>query len=115
MKSIIIPSKKSIIIPAKHDIIKQHIVGVKSFEFGGRELLQVKDTLENVLILNGLGWDIESPVLRYYDFPKVSGKYDPMPHQLEAVAFHTLNKKSFNLSEPRTGKTYTLLWYFDYL
>jgi SNF2 family DNA or RNA helicase len=34
----------------------------------------------------------------------------PRVYQLEAVKFHLANFKSFNLSEPRTGKTASVLW-----
>jgi len=115
VKSIIVPERQTILIPAKYQEVKQKVLDVKDFEFAGKQLLRIKHTLDNTVILNEMGFEIPSPILYYYDFPKAEGRHDPRPHQITSCAFHTLNRQSFNLSQPRTGKTLTGLWTFDYL
>lgn len=47
--------------------------------------------------------------------PLVEGKYKPMKHQLQIAAFMTLYPRSYDLSEPRLGKTSATLLGIDYL
>lgn len=115
MKSIIIPEKQSIVLPKSAEFVKEHIANVREFTFGGKQLLQVKHDLNNTIILNSLGFSIDSPILHYYEWPLVKGKYPPMSHQKLAADFMTQNRKCFNLSEPRTGKTYSILYTIDFL
>lgn len=46
---------------------------------------------------------------------QVEGKYNPMIHQLYTAAFITLNPRAYVLSDPRTGKTGSLLLAMDYM
>lgn len=46
---------------------------------------------------------------------QVEGKYNPMIHQLYTAAFLTLNPRAYVLSDPRTGKTGSLLLAMDYM
>lgn len=45
----------------------------------------------------------------------VEGKYKPMQHQLNTAAFITLHKRCYVLSDPRTGKTGSVILALDYL
>lgn len=46
---------------------------------------------------------------------QVEGKYKPMIHQLYTAAFMTLNPRSYILSDPRTGKTGSIILGLDYM
>ena len=51
----------------------------------------------------------------YDRLPLVEGKYQPMRHQLMMASFMVLFSRAFNLSEPRTGKTASVVLATDYL
>ena len=72
----------------------------------------VKWTLDSAKVLRNLGIAAPSPITAFYNWP---GRHKPMEHQVEMASFCTLHDKCFNLSEPRTGKTYATLWAADYL
>lgn len=50
-----------------------------------------------------------------WEHHQVEGKYKPMIHQLYTAAFLTLNPRAYVLSDPRTGKTGSLLLALDYM
>jgi len=69
--------------------------------------------LHEARVLRNLGVkDVPSPILKSYDWP---GRYTPFAHQRETAAFLTSQRRSFNFSEPGTGKTLAALWAADYL
>jgi SNF2 family DNA or RNA helicase len=74
--------------------------------------IAVKWTVETARVLRNMGISAPSPITAFYDWP---GLHKPAAHQVEMAAFCTLHDKLFNLSEPRTGKTYATLWAADYL
>lgn len=76
------------------------------------DLFGVPNTLENAMILRNLGINAPSPILTNYLW---AGSFTPRWYQKEAAEFFTLNKRAFNLSQMRTGKTLTHLWAADYL
>lgn len=84
-------------------------------EHDGHKLVQVKHGITETIALRGLGFDAPSPIDYYYKFPKIKGEFDPFDHQKDAVKFMAEHKRCFNLSEPRTGKTYSILMTYDYL
>lgn len=53
--------------------------------------------------------------IRFGEMPLVEGKYTPMRHQVDTAAFMTLFPKCYVLSDPRTGKTGSLILGADYL
>lgn len=114
-KHVLVPEKQLLVVSSRFKDSLPHGAKFKTFNHNGKELLKVKHNVQNTIALNKAGFEIDSPILHYYNFPPAEGKYPPRPHQVTSCAFHTLNKKSFNLSEPRTGKTLTCLWTYDYL
>ena len=51
----------------------------------------------------------------HYDWPKVSGRYDPFEAQRDTASFLTMNSRAFCLNGMGTGKTNSALWAYDYL
>jgi len=108
-------ASKSILLPASHADLIAVLPRARLVELHGRGVVQVRHCEEATRILRAEGFDCPSPFITYYSSPKIKGRFDPMPHQMAAAEFHTMNPRSFNLSEPRTGKTYSLLLAFHHL
>lgn len=106
-RSIILPLHyKDFISDLKHRVIEDE---------SGMKWVATPLNLETYKILSEIVPDLVHPFDAFYEPPKLRGIYAPMPHQLQAAKFLADNKRSFNLSEPQTGKTYSLLMGFDYL
>jgi primosomal protein N' len=83
---------------------------------GGRDVTCVFHGEDEVLWLRANGYpDVPFPAEVYYAWPKIEGKYEPMTHQKVSVGFQAAHKRCHNLSEPRTGKTHSILMTLDYL
>lgn len=84
---------------------------------GGALLIQLPWTEEGCRILQNMGIDTvgASPMYHATDTPLVEGKFKPLKHQLLTAAFLTLYDKSYVLSEPRLGKTGSIILAMDYL
>lgn len=84
----------------------------RTFEYKGDTLTQVHCGLDEVKVLNNLGFDAPSPIHHRYQW---AGKYTPMVHQANTSAFLTLNPRAICLNDMGTGKTLSILWAADYL
>lgn len=110
------PSRSILLNPSLAPLVLPVIDKARLARLGEKTVLQVYHGEEQVKVLSELlQTPIDAPILHYYDWPKVGGKYTPMEHQKLGAAFHAMNPRSFNLSEPRTGKTHTTLMCADYL
>lgn len=87
----------------------------KKILVGGREVTAISHGEDEVKWLLERGYDIPFPAEIYYKWPKIEGKFDPMPHQKYSVGFMSTHIRCHNLSQPRTGKTHSVLMTFDYL
>ena len=85
------------------------------FEHKGEKLVQVFHGVDETKILNNLGFTVPSPILYYYEWPKIKGKFDPFDHQVVMAAFKTLNDRCFNLSTMGVGKSEASLMAADFL
>lgn len=67
--------------------------------------------------LNNLGFDgaLQVAPFMFEKHPLVEGKYQPMKHQLLTAAFMTVYPRAHILSEPRLGKTSSVILACDYL
>lgn len=67
--------------------------------------------------LHNLGFDgaLETAPFMFEKHPLVEGKYQPMKHQLLTAAFMTVYPRAHILSEPRLGKTSSVILACDYL
>ena len=68
-----------------------------------------------VLYNMGLAEALDAAPICYDNLPLVEGKYKPMKHQLRTAAFMTLYPRAYVLSEPRLGKTSSVILATDYL
>ena len=90
---------------------------VQSYPSGdGNSTVILPWTDESCRLLQNCGVSsmVASPFF-FESHPKVEGKYDAMTHQLITAAFIVLNPRSFVLSDPRTGKTGSIIMAMDYL
>lgn len=112
-KALIVPHKKKILLRDSHPTrITTVIPSSKIIEYRGKELVVVPHELDEVRVLNNMGYDIDSPVGHYYTW---SGQYTPFHAQLVTVDRMTLNERMFVLNDLGCGKTLSVLWSFDYL
>lgn len=112
-KALIVPHKKKILLRDTHPTrITTVIPSSKLITYKGRELVVVPHDIDEVKVLNNMGYDLPSPISHYYDW---SGPYTPFNAQDVTAGKLTLNDRMFVLNEIGTGKTMSVLWAFDYL
>ena len=112
-KALIVPHKKKILLSDSHPTrITTVIPSSKIITYMGRELVVVPHEIDEVRVLNNMGYEIDSPVRHYYPW---SGQYTPFHAQLVTTDKLTLNERMFVLNDLGTGKTVSALWAFDYL
>lgn len=80
----------------------------------GRDVVAVPYRLEETRVLRNLGFDVPSPITRYYDWPH-SDRITPFREQQDTAAFLTMHNRAFCLNGLGTGKTLAALWAYDYL
>lgn len=113
---IIHKNSQTILLPGHISSILDCVPRSKALCVGGRDITAVKYGEDEILWLRSNGYpDIPFPAEIFYDWPKIEGKYDPMPHQKVSVGFMAAHKRCHNLSEPRTGKTHSVLMTIEYL
>lgn len=78
-------------------------------------VISVEWTYANARALAALGCPAASTMMRDYKYPKLHGKFDPMPHQYEIAEFLSINERAFCFAGMGTGKTASALWAADYL
>lgn len=78
---------------------------------------QLPMTMGVTRLLHNLGVKgaLETAPICYDNLPLVEGKYHPMKHQLLTAAFMTAYPRGHILSEPRLGKTSSVILATDYL
>lgn len=112
-KSLIITDKKQILLRDDHPTrITTLIPSARIIDYKGIELVVVPHELDEVRVLNNMGYGISSPVSHYYSW---AGRYTPFYAQLETVDKLTLNTRMFVLNSMGLGKTLSALWAYDYL
>jgi SNF2 family DNA or RNA helicase len=88
------------------------IPSAKTMEYKGSTLVVVPHRDEEVRVLGNIGIEAPMPIEHYYSWP---GEYPPFENQKATSAFLTRHHRSFCLNEMGTGKTYSVLWAYDYL
>src|SRR4051812_1535276 len=73
--------------------------------------LVVPHTIPSTIILRSLGYNIDNPLLCYYDF----GYVKPFHVQRRTMDLMTTAKRCYVFNEMGTGKTKCTLWAWDYL
>lgn len=74
----------------------------------------IKHDIGSTKMLRNLGFQVQSPVRLYYDFPHPAGE-PPFEIQKETVEQLIEHKRFYVLSGMGTGKTACVVWAFDYL
>lgn len=106
---------KKLVVPSPYvDKVAAIIPSAKRFELEGESMLAVPHLMDETRVLRNLGLDAPSPILYYYDWPRMIG-IDPFDAQRETAAFLTLNNRAYVLSQMGTGKSLSTLWAADYL
>lgn len=74
----------------------------------------IRHDIGSTIMLRNLGFDVQSPVQLYYDFPHQMGE---PPFDIQKVTVEKLieNKRFYVLSGMGTGKTACIVWAYDYL
>lgn len=113
-KSLIISDKKKILLRDSHPTrITSIMPTAKIITYRGTELVLVPHELDEVKVLNNMGYDLPSPI--GYDYHWPSRYPAPMAHQIITSSNLTLSKRHFVLSEIGTAKTLSTIWAYDYL
>lgn len=91
--------------------------GAESMPTSDGILVQFPWTEEACRFLCNIGIDATtaSPLMYAADIPLVEGRFRPLQHQLMTAAFLTLYPRCYVLSEPRLGKTGSLILGMDYM
>lgn len=103
-----------------HDIlpIKKVMEHIPSSTYDKVEdLLKVPFSFNNTRVLHWIGVDISGHEYLKYNYkpPLVEGKYQVMPHQIDSAGKMVTWGKCFNLSEPRSGKSVSVICGVDFL
>lgn len=75
----------------------------------------IKHTAAATKILRSMGVEAPSPIMSYYDWPKIKGVWQPFDHQKTTAEFLTMHPRCFCLNEMGTGKTASVLWAADFM
>lgn len=108
-------ASKSILLNGYVEEVLNAIPRSKRILVGGREVTAIAHSEAETLWLLEHGYEVPFPAQIHFEWPKIEGKYDPMPHQKYSVGFMAAHKKCHNLSDPRTGKTHSILLTYSYL
>lgn len=81
----------------------------------GQQLVAVPHRPDETRVLRNLGFEVPDPMPIHYQWPKVSGRYDPFNAQRETASFLAMHSRAYCLNGMGTGKTNSALWAYDYL
>lgn len=116
MGILVVPSRKALVVASKEpNQILSCIPTAKPFTYKGNTLIYVPHEHDETQVLRNIGHRPPSPIGFYYDYPLMKGRYEPFKHQRRTSEFLTLYSRCVVLNQPRTGKTMSCLWSFDYL
>lgn len=113
-KALVIKDRKKVLVKDSHPTrIMSVIPTSKLINYKGHDLVVVPHELDEVKVLNNMGYNVPSPIVTEYHWP--SRYPSPMRAQVVTASNLTLDKRHFVLNEIGTGKSLTTLWAFDYL
>lgn len=81
----------------------------------GQKLVAVPHRPDETRVLRNLGFEVPDPMPIHYQWPKVSGRFDPFAAQRDTASFLAMHSRAFCLNGMGTGKTNSALWAYDYL
>jgi SNF2 family DNA or RNA helicase len=107
---------KLVVLDAQHmPKVQRAIPHARPFRHGTTDYVVTPHKIDETVVLRNLGFNIPSPVVTQYDWPKPPNVAKEKPHQVETAAFATLNRRCFILNEIGTGKTLSAYWAAHYL
>lgn len=117
-------SNDLVVFPEKDAIVARATTPLQQQEFSkltgkpnDKNLYQLPLCRDAVCFLNNIGFEgaLQVAPFMFDTHPLVEGKYQPMQHQLLTAAFMTVYPRAHILSEPRLGKTSSVILACDYL
>lgn len=84
----------------------------KVLDYKGHKLVAVPHRLDEMIVLNNLGFTVPSPIRYAYNWP---GRHKPFAAQIDTAEFLTQHHRAFCLNDMGTGKTMATLWAYDFL
>ena len=113
---LIVKNKKAVVFKLRQPSrITTVIPTAVTLKHEGQDLVVVPHRPDETRVLRNLGFQVPDPMPLYYEWPKVSGRYDPFGAQRETASFLAMNSRAFCLNGMGTGKTNSALWAYDYL
>lgn len=110
------PSRSILLKPELAPLVLPVVEKARLARLGEKTVLQVFHGESETKVLSELlGVQVDSPILHYYNFPKVRGKFKPFEHQPLAAAFATIHQRCHLLLPMGTGKSYTATAAASYL
>jgi len=113
---LVLEDKKAVLIRPRHrDRFLKLMPTAKPVQYKGKDYVAVPHRMDEVRVLNNMGLEVPSPLVRTYNFPRSSKIPKPFDSQVNTASFLSINSRAFVLNDLGTGKTLAALWAFDYL
>ena len=104
--------KRVLLYPPDPKMITTVIPTATIIEQGGKQAVAVPHRIDEVRVLNNLGFKVPSPISFYHEW---RAPFDAFEAQKITAGMLTLNPRAYVLNELGTGKTQATLWAADYL
>ncbi len=104
--------KRVLLYPPDPKMITTVIPTASIIEQGGKQVVAVPHRIDEVRVLNNLGFKVPSPITFYHEW---RAPFDAFEAQKITASMCTLNPRAYVLNELGTGKTQAVLWAADYL
>ncbi len=104
--------KRVIIYPEDPRMITTVIPTATVIRQGDKEVVAVPHRIDEVRVLNNLGFKVPSPITFYHEW---GAPFDAFEAQRITAGMLTLNPRAYVCNELGTGKTQAMLWASDYL
>jgi len=110
------PHERSIILrTSRVQQVLKTIPTSQPVAFGDGSYVKVPHTVDEIRVLQNLGFDAPSPILHYYDWPRAAYIPAPFAAQKTTAAFLTMTRRGYCHNDLGTGKSLSALWAYDYL
>jgi len=113
---LVVKKKKAVLFKLRNPSrITTVIPTAKVISNNNAALVAVPHRPDETRVLRNLGFGVPDPMLLYYEWPKVNGRFEPFGAQRETASFLSLHTRAFCLNSMGVGKTCSALWAYDYL
>ena len=104
--------KRVLLYPEDPKMITTVIPTASIIEHGGKQVVAVPHRIDEVRVLNNMGFKVPSPISFYHEW---RAPFDAFEAQKITAGMLTLCPRAYVLNELGTGKTQATLWAADYL